>query len=211
MTDPTKNDTDRSEAVLDFWFGEIDGVDDTDTSKKRLWWMGHADDDAEIERRFASDVRAALNGELDHWTKTSRGTLALVLLLDQFTRVLGRGTPNAFAGDAAAQRICLGMLDAGADRELRFCERSFLYMPLMHAEDRELAQRSLDAFEALEAARADHRGTAPEAISHAQQHADIVLEFGRYPHRNAIVGRESTSEEEAFLASGGPSFGQKKK
>ena len=211
MAEPTDNEIHRIEAILDFWFGQIEGVDDTDSSKMQLWWKGHPDDDAEIRRQFTGDVQAALDGELDHWAGAARGTLALVLLLDQFTRVLGRGTPQAFAGDGAAQRHCLAALDAGADASLRFCERSFLYMPLMHAEDKELARRSLAVFEGLEADRAEHRGTPPEASSHAQQHAEIVLRFGRYPHRNAIVGRESTPEEEAFLASGGPSFGQKKK
>lgn len=207
MTD----DTQRIEPILEFWFGEVDGVDDTDKSKMRLWWKGHEDDDAEIARRFGGDVQDALAGKLDHWAQTPRGMLALVLLLDQFTRVLGRGTPDAFAGDSVAQRVCLQALDHGADQKLRFCERSFLYMPLMHAEDRDLAKRSLEAFAELEKARAEHRGTEPEASSHAQQHADIVLRFGRYPHRNEIVGRESTPEEESFLEGGGPSFGQKKK
>lgn len=205
------NDGEAIEGILRFWFGDIDGIDDTDRSKMRLWWMGHPDDDAEIRDRFSDRVAAALRGDLDHWTQTPPGTLALVLLLDQFTRVIGRGTPDAFIGDAAAQRVTLAAIDAGTDQELRFCERSFLYMPLMHAEDVALAEKSLEVFAALEQARAAHRGTEVEDNPHAIQHADIVKQFGRYPHRNEILGRASTPEEEAFLSAGGPSFGQKKK
>ena len=211
MGEPSQQDQEHIASILDFWFGDLDGIDDTDASKMRLWWKGHPDDDAAIAEQFSALVADALDGKLDHWAETARGALALVLLLDQFTRVIGRGTPRAFDGDAAAQRHTLAALDRGADAELRFCERSFLYMPLMHAEDKDLARRSLDVFAALEQARADHRGTAPEGHGHAQQHADIVLRFGRYPHRNEILGRASTPEEEAFLADGGPSFGQKKK
>jgi uncharacterized protein (DUF924 family) len=212
MTKSTRADAESIESILEFWFGDIDGIDDSDPSRKRLWWMGHPDDDAEIRARFSDRVDEALGGGLDHWTQTPRGTLALVLLLDQFTRVIGRGTPAAFSGDAAAQWITLQAIDGGVDQTLRFCERSFLYMPLMHAEDPDLAERSLAAFSALERARAEHRGAdEPEPQSHAVQHADIVKRFGRYPHRNAILGRAATPEEEEFLAGGGPTFGQKKK
>lgn len=209
----TPEDREQIESILEFWFGDIDGIDDEDPSRMRLWWKGHEDDDALIKERFTTTVKQALAGGLDHWAGTPRGRLALVIVLDQFTRVLGRGTAAAFAGDAAAQRLCIAALDQDHDQQLRFCERSFLYMPLMHAEDKDLARRSLKAFQDLRDARAAHRGVEPEADpkSFAQQHADIVLRFGRYPHRNALLGRASTSEEEAFLKNGGPSFGQSKK
>lgn len=207
----TASDREQIEEILSFWFGEVEGIDDTDQTKMRLWWQGHPEDDEAIKQRFASTVEDALEGKLNHWCGEPRGSLALILTLDQFTRVLGRGTSHAFAGDSAAQKHCLEAIEQGLDEQLRFCERSFLYMPLMHAENKELAQRSLDVFQKLEESRAAHRGEEAQGNSHAKQHADIVLRFGRYPHRNELLGRESTPEEEAFMEDGGPSFGQKKK
>jgi uncharacterized protein (DUF924 family) len=152
-----------------------------------------------------------LHGELDHWQKTARGSLALVLLLDQFTRNLGRGTPEAFAGDARALRVCRHARDTGQDRELRLIERAFLYMPMMHAEDRRVAEFCKSCFAELsrEIAEKAPKGF-PDFHKHAVQHADIVLRFGRYPHRNEVLERTSTQEEHHFIADGGPSFGQKK-
>jgi uncharacterized protein (DUF924 family) len=135
----------------------------------------------------------------------------LVLLLDQFTRNLGRGTPEAFAGDARALRVCRHARDTGQDRELRLIERAFLYMPMMHAEDRDVARRSTETFEALSREIRDSGVEGcPDFHSHSVQHAEIVLRFGRYPHRNEILNRESTPEEQDFLAAGAPSFGQSK-
>jgi uncharacterized protein (DUF924 family) len=133
-------------------------------------------------------------------------------LLDQFTRNLGRGTAEAFAGDDKALATCQAARERGDDQALRFIERAFLCMPMMHAENREVAEQSKAYFAKLSA---DTREAAPEGYPnfqpHADQHADIVLRFGRYPHRNEILGRGSSEEEKQFLASGGPSFGQKKK
>jgi uncharacterized protein (DUF924 family) len=208
--DPTT--TAQIDEILTFWFGALEGRDDHDPSKSALWWKGAKEDDDTIRERFGDSVGRALQGELDPWAKSPRGCLALVILLDQFTRSLGRGTAEAFAGDRAAQKLCRAAIEAGLDRELRLVERAFFYLPLMHAEDREVARLSELTFSALseEVAAASNKDL-PDFRQHARKHADIVLEFGRYPHRNELLGRTSTPEEEAFLASGGPTFGQKKK
>ena len=197
------------EEILVFWLGELDGMDDHDASKSAIWWGGDAELDAEIERRFGALVARAMAGELAHWRAWSRSALALVILLDQFTRNLGRGTPAAFAGDARALAICEQLMAEGRDRELRLIERSFLYIPLMHAEDPVVARRSVEVFQALArdiAALPSCR--VPDFCGSAIEHADIVQRFGRYPHRNRLLSREPTEEERAFLADGGPRFGQ---
>jgi uncharacterized protein (DUF924 family) len=200
------------EEILAYWFGSLDAEDDIDRSKNDLWWKGGEATDADVRTRFGDLVRRALAGHLDSWAASPRGTMALVILLDQLTRNIGRGTPEAFAGDARALQLSLGAIESGADRKLRLIERQFLYMPLMHAEDREIARRSIEVFERL-SRDIQERGfdDFPDSLSHARQHADIVMRFGRYPHRNVILGRSATAEEEAFLAEGGPSFGQAKK
>jgi uncharacterized protein (DUF924 family) len=198
------------EEVLQFWFGELEGPTGIDTSKSKLWWSGGGTIDAEIKERFGNLVARALDGKLRDWTESARGSLALVILLDQFTRNLGRGTANAFAGDGAALTVCLEAIDKGFDRLLRPIERSFLYMPMMHAEDKDVARRSIETFERLSREVAALGGSYPDFRSHAVMHAEIVLRFGRFPHRNEALGRTSTAEESQFLAAGGPSFGQKK-
>ncbi|MEX1364977.1 MAG: DUF924 family protein [Nannocystaceae bacterium] len=209
----TEPDTDRDdiEAILVFWFGELSGPHDIDPSKNSLWWAGGEAVDQEVRERFGERVGQALAQQLEHWTESPRGTLALVILLDQFTRNIGRGTPEAFAGDALAVAVVELALQRGDDQHLRPVERGFLYMPLMHAEDREIGLRCLEVFERLakDIAALDREGY-PDFLSAAKAHQEIVQRFGRYPHRNAILGREPTAEEEQFLASGGPSFGQSK-
>ncbi len=204
--------SDAVESIHLFWFGPLQGAHDFPTDRKKLWWMADETTDAEIRERFGSQVERALDGELTAWCKTPRGTLALVLLLDQFTRCLGRGEAAAFAGDERAQAIAHEAIEQGTDRKLRFIERSFLYMPLMHAESKGTAQRSLELFGELSAEIKKTGGEGhPDFLSPAQTHADIVLQFGRYPHRNAIVGRESTAEELEYLANSDVSFGQSKR
>lgn len=206
----TTSPTHIQEEILQFWFGELDGPNDVDTSKKSMWWSGGEAVDREIRTRFGTWVEQALRGELVSWRETARGSLAEVIVLDQFTRNLGRGTPAAFAGDQRAQAAVMQARHNGLDTQLRLIERAFFYMPLMHAEDRATAVLSCDVFAALRdeglAAGVTHADFHGSAVTHAQ----IVERFGRYPHRNEILGRECTPEEERFLSDGGPSFGQKK-
>lgn len=171
------------DVILDFWFRELE---------PRHWFLGSKKLDATIRRRFAAWVTAAMNGDLDAWPSTPRGRLALILLLDQFTRNIHRGTSLAFAGDAKAQGLVLEGLAVGADRPLNLSERQFFYMPLVHAEDAALQALGRKAFDAF-------LREAQSIVKHQKDHATVIERFGRFPTRNAALGRISTAEEEAFL------------
>ena len=205
-------DNRAAESVLDFWFGPLSGDLDFPTDRKELWWMGGEEADRNIRDRFGELVGEAVSGGLLEWEGAPRSRLALIILLDQFQRSLGRGTAEAFLGDARALSVCLEGIDLGHDEPLRPVERSFFYMPLIHSEDAHMARRCLEVFGTLsdEIASCGVEGH-PDFLSHAQMHADIVLRFGRYPHRNEILSREPTPQEEAYLQEGGHTFGQTKK
>ena len=206
-------DNDESiEGVLEYWFGPLQGEFEYPADRKALWWGGDDTVDRQIRERFGTLVERALAGGLVEWTEAARGRLAFIILLDQFQRSLGRGTPRAFAGDPRALATCLEGIDRGHDLELRPIERSFFYMPLVHAEDRRMAHRCLEVFDALsgEIARSGVEGH-PDFLTHAKMHADVVLRFGRFPHRNDVLSRAATPEEQRFLAEGGARFGQTKK
>jgi uncharacterized protein (DUF924 family) len=199
----------RRDAILSFWFGPADAPL---TATVTRWFQRDDALDAQIAREFGDDVAAAAAGEHAAWTAEPRGALALVVLLDQFTRNAFRGTPGAFAFDPQALAITQAALTDGTDRALGWLERYVLRMPLMHAEDRAVQDASVAAFAALHA-EASAAGAAPAvveilagAVDYARRHAAIVARFGRYPHRNAILGRASTDEELAFLREPGSAF-----
>jgi uncharacterized protein (DUF924 family) len=185
--------------IVDFWFG-APGTPEHGTSRD-VWFRKDAAVDAAIGARFGEAVGIALAGGFGAWCASARGALARVLLLDQFTRNMFRDTPRAFAGDARALATAQDAIARGLDRELDRYGRWFLYLPFEHAEDAEAQRRSLDLFRALSEETGD-----PSALEWAQKHADVIFRFGRYPHRNAILGRASTPEEEAFLAQPGSRF-----
>jgi len=137
-----------------------------------------------------------VRGELEQWRSTPLAALALVVVLDQFSRNMFRGSPGAFAGDPAALAAAAGAIERGFDRLLSAQERTFVYMPFEHAEDLEAQRRSLALFEALD----------PNDMEYARRHHEIIARFGRFPHRNAVLGRESTPEEIEFLKRSGSSF-----
>ena len=197
----------RAEEVLRFWFGDASDGWTIPPNRQPKWFGKNHEVDEEIRLRFGPAVEAACEGGFAGWKETPRGRLALVILLDQFTRHIHRGTPDAFAGDPLALALSLEALDRGADRELRPIERPFLYLPLEHAEDSHVQQLSVDAFRRLaEEAPAGVRTSYDLFLDYAIQHQVIVDRFGRFPHRNAILGRASTPEEEAFLLQPGSSF-----
>ena len=171
-------------AVVNFWFGEL---------TPRQWFEGSATLDAEIRQRFGPWVDAALRGHYDAWAETPRGRLALILLLDQFTRNIHRGAAGAFSGDAKAQRLTIEGLAAGMDKQLNLSERQFFYMPLMHAEDSELQGQCLEAFAAF-------LNEARSIVKFQKEHGAVIDRFGRFPARNAALGRPSTPEEQTFLS-----------
>ena len=185
--------------VLDFWFG-APGSPERGQSRP-VWFRKDAAFDDAIRTRFGAAVEKAIEGGFAGWDATADGALAHVLLLDQFTRNIFRDTPRAFAGDARALAIAETAIVRGFDRALDPFGRWFLYLPFEHAEDADVQRRSLALFGAL----AQETGDA-SPLEWAQKHADVIFRFGRYPHRNAILGRASTPEEEAFLALPGSRF-----
>ena len=185
--------------ILDFWFGP------PPHAARAEWFRKDSAFDTTIRSRFGDAIEAALgsklSGALHEGGGDSHAALAHVLLLDQFTRNAFRDTPRAFAGDGEALAIAIAAVDAGLDRTLDHCERWFLYMPFEHSENLAMQDRSIALFTRL----ADDKGDAA-LLEWAEKHAAIVRRFGRFPHRNAILGRASTPEEIAFLQEPGSRF-----
>ena len=174
--------------VLAFWFAP---------GMACRWFAADQTLDEELTRRFTPLVEAALAGRRDRWAETADGALALCLVLDQFPRHIWRGTPRAFSCDARAREVAKAALAAGHDRALPADRRLFFYLPFEHSEDCADQERCMALMASLD---------DPELLAYARRHRDIVARFGRFPHRNAILGRESTVEELAFLAEPGSSF-----
>ncbi|WP_323844621.1 DUF924 family protein [Microbulbifer magnicolonia] len=192
--------------ILTFWFGrpQLDAAPD-DRHRQR-WFAGGEDFDRKIDEYFSSTVEAALDGELASWRQSLEGEMALVLLCDQFTRNIYRYTSRAYAGDPLALEIALAVIERGDDLEMGLYQRAFLGMPLEHSELPAIQQRSVDYFNRL---RMDYLNGAEGAAQaenfyqYALAHREVIDEFGRYPHRNAALGRESTPAEQKWLDQGG--------
>ena len=195
------------EPVLEFWFGACGADGAIDPTRREMWFKSGARHDDEIRVRFGALHERASHGALDEWTATVRGRLALIVVLDQFSRHIYRGTAQAFAQDPAAQKLTLAGIDDGVDRELAPAQCSFFYLPLEHAEDPELQALSVECYEQLAARVADRwRKDYASFLDYARRHRDVIERFGRFPHRNAVLGRPSTPEEIAFLKQPGSSF-----
>lgn len=198
----------KIDEILTFWFGTLaNGF--TTADKSSLWWGGNVENDKLISDLFRSRVQQALRGELDKWSDTPRGRLALIILLDQFTRTIYRGSADAFAGDQKALALCLEGLDAGHDQALEFVERTFFYMPLEHAENLKMQKLCIQQFELmlLEVSGVD-KLHVENWINFATQHYEQIERFGRFPHRNEALGRSSTPEELAYLLQATTRWGQ---
>jgi uncharacterized protein (DUF924 family) len=176
--------------VLDFWF---------DPASKLHWFAPNAAFDREVARRLGALHERAATGALETWQSSAEGCLALCILLDQAPRQLFRGQARAFATDEMALAVARTALASGFDRELPVEQRVFLYLPLMHSEQLADQERCVALFEEEE---------LRDQLSYAVEHAEIVRRFGRFPHRNAALGRPSTAEEEAYLRDSGEQFGQ---
>lgn len=188
------------EEILTFWFDEVRDEPAYFEEYAPRWFVQNADFDREIVQRFQTDYELAAQGKLTHWTETARGGVALILVLDQFPRNMFRNDPRAFATDPLARQIAEQMIAAGFEQQLRLVERYFVYVPFMHSEDRAHQQRSVMLFQQLAEERA-YFDTA-----YAVRHQEVIDRFGRFPHRNAVLGRASTSEELEFLKQFGSSF-----
>ena len=197
------------EDILDFWFEGVADHPQAIAARSQVWFQSGSAFDLLCRERFGALHEQAARGELDEWQETPRGTLALVVVLDQFSRNIHRGTGAAFACDAKALACCLRARERGFDERLRPVERMFLYMPFQHTEDRERQDESVEVWKALAAsAEGELAGYFENSIGHAREHRDVVHRFGRFPHRNAVLGRDSTPEEEQYLDGGAPRYGQ---
>ena len=195
--------------VTTFWFRDATRSPEALERRGAVWFGAEPAFDRECATRFAVSLEDAARGALDDWTGTPQGRLALVILLDQMPRNIHRGSPAAFAHDEQAAAHCIAGIESGQDHSLHPVERVFLYMPLQHAEDLGLQHRSVERFESLAAEVDDAwRDRFAENAHYARLHRDIVERFGRFPHRNRVLGRESTEEELSYLADGAPTFGQ---
>jgi len=197
LSETTQETLLTSEEVLTFWFGK-EGDPHYGTFRSQ-WFSRDAAFDEEIRGRFLDGYEAAAAGRCDDWAQTADGALALVIVLDQFPRNLFRGSPRSFATDAQALGVSSHAISRGLDRALPPLRRSFLYTPNMHSENLEDQRRSVELFESLGPQMA-------QGASFARKHLEIVERFGRFPHRNAILGRESSPEEASFLTQPGSSF-----
>ena len=186
---------DRIQEILDFWF--LPEQDENYGKPRDVWFKKDPSFDAEIKRRFLDDFEKAEAGNLLDWTESARGSLALILLFDQFTRNMFRGSPRAFAADGKAREVARHMIARGFYDQLGPLQKQFAALPFEHSEDLDDQKLSLKLFKAL--------GTK-ELVDYAERHYVIIERFGRFPHRNEQLGRESTTEELAFLSEPDSSF-----
>lgn len=197
------------EEILDFWFA--DAADSPQALKRRnqTWFSLDREFDHEVRSRFEVTLELASTGACGHWEKEPRSLLALILLFDQFPRNMHRGTAQAFSYDDSGLRLCRMGIDRQMDRPLGPVERVFFYMPLQHAEEPQAQALSVELSAALlEQAVEAFRPFLEKTHRYAIAHRDIIARFGRFPHRNAVLGRDSTDAEKAYLEDGATSFGQ---
>ena len=185
----------RAAAIIDFWFGPAPAV------SRPEWFKADATFDQKIVSEFGDDYAQARAGECDSWQRTAPGALALVVVLDQFPRNMFRGSARAFESDAPARVVADMAIAAGFDRAVSPTQRIFFYLPFEHAEDVEMQDRSLRLITALA------QEGFPRFADYAERHAAIIRRFGRFPHRNALLGRHSTPEEQAYLKENPAPFG----
>jgi len=194
------------EGVLNFWFGPLKGEFTFPEDKARLWFRGGEALNQEIRESFGEIHALAQARQLDHWQDSPRGTLALLILLDQFSRNLN-DDGMAFVSDSHALEVAKAAVKRGDDLKLKRVERAFIYLPFEHSEDIKMQEQSVRFFEQLCV------GVPPAVelmfsnmLDYARQHYEIIKKFGRFPHRNKNLGRESTAEEVEFLKKPGSSF-----
>ncbi|AWT11802.1 DUF924 domain-containing protein [Stutzerimonas frequens] len=193
--------------LLHWWFGQGTSASEIAAEKQRLWFGYRPEQDAEARERFGALVEQALNGELQDWAELPEGWLALVLLLDQLPRMIHRDTPRAFAGDERAQQLVRDGLAHGGDMLLSPIQRVFIYLVLEHAENLAVQDLAVAHFTALRDIAAEHEQVLFAGfLDYAERHRDVISRFGRFPHRNAILGRDSSDAERSFLQQPGSSF-----
>jgi len=204
-----ESDRERIEAVLRFWFREHELSAPQIDGRMDVWFGEDPIFDEQIVRQFSADVERASGGELDHWADDPRGRLALIILIDQFRRNIYRNQPQAFSHDKLALKLCVEGAMQKKDRGLTPIQRAFFYMPLQHAESIKVQAKSVELFSRLaEAVSPTFQETFLTIAQFAELHRDIIEQYGRFPHRNDLLGRENTPEEDEYLAGDAPDFGQ---
>lgn len=193
--------------VLDYWFGKIESNKDLAIKKNNIWFQGSSEIDMYITETFKKMLEKAEKNELDFWQETTRGNLALIILLDQFSRNIYRNSKKAYQSDKKSLAICIDGIDKKIDKNLYPIEKQFFYMPLQHAENIQIQEKSVFHYknllqEAPEATKSYFEST----VKSAEQHKEIIDLFGRFPHRNKILGRNSSKKEIEFLKTPNSSF-----
>jgi len=205
----TDEDQRRIEAILSFWFKEQELSAPQIDRRMDIWFGEDPVFDREIEEEFSDDVERACEGKLDHWAAEPQGRLALIILIDQFRRNIYRNTAEAFSKDRLALKLCVEGAMEKKDKSLTPIQRVFFYMPLQHAESAKVQAKAVELYNRLaESVSPTYQETFLTVAQFAELHKDIIDQFGRFPHRNKLLGRENTSEEDEYLASDSPDFGQ---
>jgi uncharacterized protein (DUF924 family) len=205
----TDEDQQRIDQILSFWFKEQELSAPQIDRRMDTWFSEDSVFDHEIEKEFLGDIERATKGELNHWADEPRGRLALILLIDQFRRNIYRNTAKAFSSDKLALKLCVEGAMNKKDKGLTPIQKVFFYMPLQHAESAKVQAKSVELFTRLaESVSPTYRETFLTIAQFAELHRDIIEQFGRFPHRNELLGRENTPEEDEYLAGDGPDFGQ---
>ena len=197
------------DAVLRFWFGVTRPGNTEALAQKTLWFAKSEALDEQIRQQFGTAVQAAIAGDLQDWERDPWSALALIVLLDQFTRNIYRGNAEAFAGDARALALSLRLQADSTDQQLPAVARVFVYLPMEHSEDWAMQARSVQAFTALvesEAGEPDVQAYLRGSLDYAQRHQVVIAQFGRFPHRNRPLGRSSTADEMEYLSKPGSGF-----
>lgn len=197
-----EHNTNTKEAVLRFWFGELDEAGECHPDVKKRWFTKDAAFDQEIRDKFGSlyALLAATGTVRPPWVEGPEGLLSAIIVLDQFSRNMFRDSPAMYAADGTALSLTYELIALGYDRKLSVPYRTFSYMPLMHSERLADQERCIELFQALgEELDGDQRKAIEANTHYAVLHRDIVARFGRFPHRNAILGRPSTEDEQEFL------------
>ncbi len=206
----TDEDQARIDAILSFGVREQELSAPQIDHRMDIWFGADPVFDLEIEKEFADDVAAACDGKLEHWATEPRGRLALILMIDQFRRNIYRNTAEAFSKDQLALKLCVEGAMQKKDKGLTPIEKVFFYMPLQHAESRKVQAKSVELYNRLAVSVSPtYRETFLTVAQFAELHKDIIDQFRRFPHRNTLLNRENTAEENEYLATDSPDFGQK--
>lgn len=201
-------DSGNIHSILELWFRERENNSPGLDGRMNFWFGEDPELDIQLRHRYGTLIKQAAAGDLDHWAKTPLGRLALILVLDQFRRNVYRGKPEAFSHDKSALKLCIEGAIAKHDAQLSAIQKIFFFMPMQHVESLKVQSKSVAVFRGLiKRATTVEKETFETVADFAELHRDIIEQFGRFPHRNAILNRESTEREREFLQDG-PTFGQ---